>query len=121
MRWFSIPVAVVALVAMSGCAVDTAPVPEATATTATRASLECLPPAADEYASELEAMATIDLDPDTLLGLTVEDASARISEAGGEVRVIAEDGTCHDLTADYQADRVDLAIDGGTISWAGIG
>jgi hypothetical protein len=53
-----------------------------------------------------------DLDLRSLVGLPVEQARERISDAGGEVRTVPPDGM---VTLDFRATRVTLIVDHETV------
>ena len=48
-------------------------------------------------------------------GLTLAEAEALASREGQVVRVLGEDGDCHDRTADHREDRVSLYLEDGDV------
>lgn len=56
-----------------------------------------------------------------VIKLPVEEAIAKIKDAGLRVRIRSEDGVGQVLTADYRTDRVNLSIVSGIVTEARIG
>ncbi len=54
-------------------------------------------------------------DADTLVGLTIEEATAAAEERGWEIRVSELDGVPQALTADFRSDRVNVAVAAGMV------
>jgi heat shock protein HslJ len=58
---------------------------------------------------------------DTLVGKTAEDAEAATAEAGFQYRVVSEDGEDKPVTADYIPTRVNVTLEDGEVTKAGVG
>jgi hypothetical protein len=56
-----------------------------------------------------------------LVGSTEEEAVATVEAAGFVARVIARDGEDLAVTDDYRVDRINLRIEGGVVTGAGVG
>ncbi len=55
-----------------------------------------------------------------LVGLDMEQARARVEAKGGIFRVSVEDGVSYPITADLRDDRVDVSVEKGKVTAAGI-
>ena len=56
----------------------------------------------------------------TYLGLSEQQARRRgATGVVRVVRVVGRDGTCLGRTRDHRADRVNLVVEGGKVTWAG--
>jgi hypothetical protein len=60
-------------------------------------------------------------DTDQYLGLSEEEAIRVAKEEGFTLRVAGRDGECYALTMDYRTDRVNVYLEGGTVTAAAIG
>lgn len=58
---------------------------------------------------------------ESLVGLTEEEAVAKITDSGMRVRVRSKDGESFMGTCDYRMDRVNLHIENGKVTKASIG
>jgi hypothetical protein len=59
--------------------------------------------------------------PKNLVGLTEDEAKAKITDLGMKVRIRNRDGETFMGTCDYRRDRVNLSIDNGKVTNATIG
>lgn len=56
----------------------------------------------------------------SLMGATIEEATAELEEDGWKIRISSEDGEQNILTCDYRTDRVNLDLVSGKITNARI-
>jgi hypothetical protein len=73
-------------------------------------------PLPDQVVSEMASEPMRPLDPQTLLGKTVAEASALCAAANRPCRIYCEDGVSYPITADVRHGRVNLAVEKGRVT-----
>jgi len=68
----------------------------------------------EKMVDPFEAVETLPLDQE-VIGMTKDEAIAKIKEANHKVRVVAEDGEDFFVTMDYWPDRLNLKIVAGKV------